>query len=750
MSTEIINDEIKIHINKEFSGMNEMQKKAIFNTNGPLLILAGAGSGKTTVLVNRILYLVKYCTVAPWNILAITFTNKAANELKDRLSAKIPEGADDIWAGTFHSICVRILRRYGDRIGYGSNFTIYDTDDSKRLIKECLRLMKKDEKTLSPKELLCEISSAKDKLISPKEYRADAGDDYRLKTYAQVYELYQDTLKKANAMDFDDIIFNAIKLLEKDEEVRSYYQNKFRFIHVDEYQDTNHAQYVLTSLLADKYKNICVVGDDDQSIYAFRGANIRNILDFEKDYPGAVVIRLEQNYRSTSTILNAANAVISNNLQRKGKNLWTDNGDGKKITVASCDNESGEAKYITETINNNIRSGRSYKDHVILYRMNVQSNALEYALMKSAVPYRIIGGHRFYERMEIKDAIAYLSVINNPDDNVRLRRIVNVPKRGIGDTALNAAASTAALNNISMYEAMKNAEDFPELYKYSKKYGEFISIIEELSIRLDKEPIAELFEDIMVKSGYRDELFLMLHDESKDAIKIRERLEGLDEFKSSMVRFSEENPDGKLSDFLEELSLLTDIDNFNAQEDCVTLMTLHSAKGLEFPVVFIAGLEEGIFPSRISIYESNQVEEERRLFYVGITRAKEELFISYAKLRVIFGSPSYNRPSRFLTEIPPELCNNVSTGFESTAKNAFTHRESKPQTGFGTSRRLGGKSAGKQPTETYAVGDKVLHSAFGEGIITAVKPIANDNLLEIDFNGVTKKVMANYAKLEKQ
>jgi len=776
-------------INNDFNRMNDMQLNAVLQIEGPLLILAGAGSGKTTVLINRIANMVKYGNAyhsdtiyhkftqndlqmmqdyldnkidepyelpemlavnpaKPWQILAITFTNKAANELKDRLKAKLGDAANDIWAGTFHSVCAKILRRNGELLGYSSRFTIYDTDDSKRVMKECQRLLKIDDKLLSHKTILKEISKAKDSLILPKEYAQQAGDDARRQKIAQAYTAYQQLLKTADAMDFDDIIVNTVKLLEQEKEVREYYQNKFKYIVVDEYQDTNHAQYRLTSLLAAGHKNICVVGDDDQSIYRFRGATIENILNFEENYKNAKIIRLEQNYRSTGNILNAANAVIQNNSERKGKNLWTANGDGEKITLHTADDETDEGMYIADTIMTSVAQGRKWSDHAVFYRMNAQSNAIERSFVRMGVPYRVIGGHRFYERKEIRDAIAYLTVINNPSDNVRLRRIINEPKRGIGDTTINTASEIAAGLGISIFEVIKSADEYEKLSRASSKLLQFSNMIEDFVKLSNQLPLNELFEQLMVQSGYIAGL-------AQDKETYEDRLSNINELSSNLLRYTQENEDADLGGFLEEVSLMSDIDNYNAEADTVVMMTFHSAKGLEFPVAFMTGMEQGVFPGIQTMYVPSEVEEERRLAYVGITRAKEKLYMTNVKSRMIFGSTTRNIPSIFLTEIPKELTeggfeaftfepkagtiNNVGGGAQKS--NYYTSK--KPYTPASASNAV--------PKGSYKTGDTVTHKTFGTGVIISTQLMGNDTLLEIAFDKAgTKKLMANFAKLEKQ
>jgi DNA helicase-2/ATP-dependent DNA helicase PcrA len=767
---------------KEFSRMNPMQREAVFTTEGPLLILAGAGSGKTTVLVNRIANIVKYgCAYGarefsvslteeeirmleeyrdgtqeytdeiadllavrpakPWQILAITFTNKAAGELKERLEAMLGPDGQDIWASTFHSTCARILRRDGESIGYPSHFTIYDTDDSKRVMKECQRLLNIDDKMLSHKTLLHEISHAKDSLISPEDYLNDAGDDVRLRKIGEAYRLYEKLLRDADAMDFDDMIVNTVKLLEENEEVRTRYQNRFRYVMVDEYQDTNHAQYRLTSLLAGGSGNLCVVGDDDQSIYRFRGATIENILSFEEQYHKAKVIRLEQNYRSTQNILDAANAVISHNTERKGKNLWTANGPGEKIVVDNAFDEQEESTFIADTIMDSVKGGRKWSDHAVLYRMNAQSNAIERTFVRMGVPYRVIGGHRFYERKEIRDALAYLSVISNPADNIRLRRIINEPKRGIGATTINHAAQIAAGLGLSLYEVISHADEYEQLVRAAPRLRAFTQIIDGLAEAAEELPLNELFEKAMRDTGYLDSLAL-------DRETYQDRLENIQELSSNLLRYSEDNEEGDLNGFLEEVALMTDIDNYNEEADTVVLMTLHSAKGLEFPVVFIPGMERGIFPGIQSLYSASEMEEERRLAYVGITRAKERLYLTHARTRMLYGSTSHNAPSPFLEEIPEGLVEEKRKVTLSQQKPSV-QRAAKPKKTFDHSF---GPAAPKPsaPAGSYRVGDTVGHKLFGTGVVLSAQPMGNDTLLEIAFEKAgTKKLMANFARLTK-
>ena len=638
-------------LKQQFSFMNQMQQQAVFATEGPLLILAGAGSGKTTVLVNRISYILRSGLCKPWNILAITFTNKAAGELKERICNTVPEGGADIWAATFHSTCARILRRYGDRLGYSSHFTVYATDDQKRLVKEIMKQLQIDEKQLPVRSVLSEISKAKDKMLTPQQMKKDAEYDSRKVFVAKIYEIYQSRLKTADAMDFDDLLCKAVELFEQEPEILGFYQNQFKYIMVDEYQDTNKVQYRFVSMLAQKYGNICVVGDDDQSIYKFRGATIENILSFEKTFSGARVIRLEQNYRSTQNILDAANGVISNNTIRKGKTLWTENPKGEKINIHTCDSERDEAAFVTKTIMDGVANGRKYSDFAILYRTNAQSNAIEQSLSRSGIPHRIIGGHRFYDREEIRDMVAYLQVINNPHDDIRLSRIINVPKRSIGARTVAVAAEIASGLGESIYTVIKDADAYPQLSRAASKLREFVRLIDGL---IEAEAsgdysLAELYNLIIEHTGYEN--YLRAEKENADV-----RIENIEELSSNIIKFEEDYGDeADLSNFLEEISLMTDIDNYDADADTCVMMTLHSAKGLEFPVVFITGMEDGLFPSNASISNPEEINEERRLAYVGITRAKEKLYLTKTKYRMLFGSTTYNKDSRFLVKFRPSL-----------------------------------------------------------------------------------------------
>ena len=728
--------------------MNPRQLEAVLHTEGPLLILAGAGSGKTTVLINRIAYIIDQSLAKPWQILAITFTNKAAGELKERLTAMLGDTGGDVWAATFHSTCARILRRDGDRIGYSSHFTVYDTDDSKRLVKDCQKALNIDDKMISHKSILSEISHAKDSMLSPADYQAAAGSDFRLAKIGAVYELYQKRLREADAMDFDDLLGNTVELFRQCPDVLEYYQNRFRYIMVDEYQDTNQVQYEFVRLLAEKSKNLCVVGDDDQSIYKFRGATIENIMSFEKSYPNAKVIRLEQNYRSTKNILNAANAVISNNEERKGKTLWTENPEGDKIQIHTSSNEQDEAGFVATTILEQVAKGRKYSDFAVLYRMNSQSNILEKVFVKSGIPYRIIGGHRFYERREIRDMIAYLSVINNPSDEIRLRRIVNQPKRSIGDKTIATASEIAGALGESLLEVLGRADEFDSLRRASVKLKAFYDMMQELIDANDDESVSlhELYELILEKTGYIE----ALRGEKEEA---ETRIENINELASNLLKFQEENgEEATLSAYLEEVSLMTDIDNYDETADTVVMMTMHSAKGLEFPVVFLPGFEEGIFPGLQAIYDPNEIQEERRLCYVAITRAKESLYLLNADSRMLFGSTSRNRPSRFSLEIPLDLINKTreqdwrKPDLGTKMPVAETELRRKSAT---AAMHFGQVTPPARSGNVFKTGDMVQHKTFGKGLVISATPMGNDVLLEIAFEQGTKKLMANFARLAK-
>ncbi len=746
-------------IQKNFSHMNNMQQQAVFTTEGPLLILAGAGSGKTTVLVNRIAYILQCSLCKPWQILAITFTNKAAGELKERICNAVPEGGGDIWAATFHSTCARILRRYGNIIGYSSHFTVYGTDDQKKLVKDILKQLNIDEKYLPVKSILSEISKAKDEMKTPEQMRKEAEFDSRKKDISKVYELYQARLKTADAMDFDDMLCNTVKLFETAPDVLEVYQNQFKYIMVDEYQDTNKVQYKFVSMLAEKHNNICVVGDDDQSIYKFRGATIENILSFENTFKGAKIIRLEQNYRSTQNILNAANEVISNNTMRKGKTLWTENSVGDKIEVHTSDTEREEAAFIAGQILDGVEKGRKYSDFAVLYRMNAQSNAVEQALSRSGVPHRIIGGHRFYDREEIRDMVAYLQVINNPHDDVRLSRIINVPKRAIGATTVQHAADIAAGLGESIYTVISEADSYPQLSRAASKLKSFVNLIDGF---IDAEQsgdysLAELYNLVLEHTEYKE--YLKREKENADV-----RIENIEELLSNIIKFEEDyGDDATLSAFLEEISLQTDIDNYDAEADTCVMMTLHSAKGLEFPVVFITGMEDGIFPSVATMMNPDELNEERRLAYVGITRAKEKLYLTKTNSRMLFGSTTYNKTSRFVNEIPENLIE--FTGGGRMFGNSQVYDKSNAVNGSNRT-KVGGtrQGAGSYSSNvfngytkpavssgaTYNVGDSVLHKVFGKGMIMKTQKMGNDVMLEIAFDKAgTKTLMANFCKMEK-
>lgn len=743
--------------------LNEMQQLAVDTTEGPLLILAGAGSGKTTVLVNRVEHIISSHLATPWQVLAITFTNKAAGELRERLVSAIGEEANDIWAYTFHSCCSRILRRFGEKIGYTNHFTIYDTDDSRRVMKQCQKQLGIEDKLINHKSILAEISRAKDSLISPEEYKQTAQNDFRKSKIAECYELYQAQLKKSDAMDFDDIIFNTVKLLEENEDVRNIYQTQFKYVMVDEYQDTNHAQYVLTSLLADKYKNICVVGDDDQSIYRFRGATIENILSFENHYKGAKVIRLEENYRSTQNILDGANAVISHNKNRKGKTLFTRSGSGDKIVYKTVMSESEESQYIIDEIVKNVNNGMKYSDHAILYRMNAQSRNLEVMLTKSGISHRIIGGHRFFDRKEIKDIVSYLAVINNPSDNVRLQRIINVPKRAIGDTMFANVLEIGAGLGMSAFEVCERADEFQKTSRSASKLMNFTKMIRDFQECIENGMgLNDLLQEVLDVTKYLD--YLQEEPETYE-----DRVNNIKELSSMFIKYEEESEDANLSEFLEDVALISDIDSYNEDEDAVVLMTLHSAKGLEFPVVFIPGMEEGIFPGNQSMFSEEDLEEERRLAYVGITRAKKKLYLISSQQRMLYGQTSRNIPSRFLREIPSSVIDDQSvvarrsTGF-TTPRTAYANA-SRNELGHSSHNKIGsytqssssahkfgqaGNAAQKNNID-FKVGDTVCHKSFGTGTVLTVTPMGGDVLLEVAFDKAgTKKMMANYARLEKK
>ncbi len=747
--------------------LNPMQKEAVMHTEGPLLILAGAGSGKTTVLVNRVAHILKDLDVAPYRILAITFTNKAANEMKTRIEKLFGEGVRDMWISTFHSMCVKILRRYISRIGYSSNFAIYDTSDTVTLMKECIKELDLNDKNFPPKSVLAEIGRAKDEMLGPKEYEQINAGDFRLRNIAKLYSLYQSKLTANNALDFDDIIFKTVTLLEKNRDVLEYYQKKFKYIMVDEYQDTNNAQYRLISLLAAIHRNLCVVGDDDQSIYKFRGANIRNILDFEEEFKDAHVVKLEQNYRSTKNILDAANAVIANNKGRKSKKLWTSDSEGDSIFVYKSENEHDEGRYIAKEIDRKVSEFEyNFSDFAILYRTNAQSRILEEMLLRQGIPYRVLAGLRFYDRKEIKDVLAYLRFINNTADSVSLKRIINEPKRGIGATTVSKAEAIAAENGKSLYEVFKKADIYPDLVRSNVKILEFVKLMDGLILEKDTSELCDFVEKVIDKSGYRSTLV------AENSIESQGRLENIDEFLSAVKEYVNTDEEPSFSGFLESVALVADIDNYDEDQAAVVLMTIHSAKGLEFPVVFLAGLDDGIFPSVRSIIDDDDLEEERRLCYVAITRAKKQLYITHAECRMLFGSTQYYAPSRFLKEVPSELI--VEFGKKKEKKSRFQQDSG----GFfsmseSSKKSFGSKSGGisiddfikgskstlfekfdvrsdKKPELDFSLGDRVSHKKFGEGTVSSVVELGNDKKLTIEFDTAgTKNLMAMFANLKK-
>lgn len=779
------------YIASQFSQLNNMQQEAVMTTEGPLLLLAGAGSGKTTVLINRIANILRFgrasesdvfpgyireddveflenlpseandidryradelCALepaAPWNVIAITFTNKAANELKERLSSLLGPQAGDVWAMTFHSACCRILRRDIERMGYSRSFTIYDASDSERLMKDVIKELGMDDKTFPPKYVLAAISREKDRMISPEDMldRAENSYDLREPHIARAYSRYQEKLKENNALDFDDIINVTVRLLQENEDVRSRYQEKFRYVLVDEYQDTNHAQYLLTSLLAGKHKNICVVGDDDQSIYRFRGATIENILNFEKQYTGSRTIRLEQNYRSTQSILNAANSVISHNIGRKGKKLWTSNGQGEPIVVYEASDEGAEGNYVAGQILKGLKKG-SFKDYAVLYRTNAQSNALEYAFKRNGIPYRIIGGMRFFDRAEVKDMLSYLCVINNRADDLRLKRIVNNPPRGLGSKTIEAVERLAEAEGKSMYEVLSDPYNYGPLEKPALKLLQFSAFIEGMAQLLaDGMSLPEFYDELIVRSGYADMLNAKPTEENKS------RLENIRELKSSIHSYMENTQSPSLSGFLEEIALYTDLEQYDESDDAVVMMTMHSAKGLEFPNVFLVGLEDGLFPGMRAIGDAEEMEEERRLCYVAITRAKQTLTISHARQRMLYGRTTSSLPSRFLNEVP-EHCIKKVGGYPTQQHSSAGYSGGRYPNPYSSV-----SSQKKQNTSSYIhpqsasgsyldlqKGDMITHTAFGKGMVLSVVKMGGDALLEIAFDDIgTKKLMAKAA-----
>lgn len=735
-----------------YDTLNEPQKQAVFQTEGPVLILAGAGSGKTRVLTYRTAYLIEEKGVNPYHIMAITFTNKAAGEMRERIDDMVGYGAESIWVTTFHSTCVRILRRYIDRLGFDTNFTIYDADDQKTLMKDICKRLEIDTKIYKEKAFLGAISAAKDELIDPVSFALNAAGDYAKERQAQVYKEYQQALKKNNALDFDDLIFYTVELLKSDAEVLEYYQERFRYIMVDEYQDTNTAQFQLIHLLAGKYQNLCVVGDDDQSIYKFRGANIYNILNFEKYYPKAVVIKLEQNYRSTQNILDAANQVISNNRGRKQKRLWTANGEGSKIAFHQFDSGYDEADFVAKDITEKVyKEGYRYKDCAILYRTNAQSRIFEEKFVVSNIPYKIVGGVNFYARKEIKDLLSYLKTIDNASDDLAVRRIINVPKRGIGATTLNRVQEYAAANDIRFYDALKMADEIPSIGKAAAKIRPFVLFIQSMRSKLGILSLTELLEEIIETTGYVTEL------EAEGTDEAAARIENIDELISKVTAYEETEEQPMLSGFLEEVALVSDIDNLEEDSNYVVLMTLHSAKGLEFSNVYLAGMEDGLFPSYMSIMADNsaeEIEEERRLAYVGITRAKEHLSITSARTRLIRGETQYNKVSRFVKEIPGELLDGTivkpkieELPRQNALKRAKEVFRTKPVYSTTAPKNFG--TAHKAPLD-YGVGDRVSHVKFGEGSVSQIVEGGRDYEVTVDFDVAgTKKMFASFAKLKK-
>lgn len=732
-----------------YDTLNPQQKAAVLHTEGPLLLLAGAGSGKTRVLTHRIAWLIEEQGVNPWNILAITFTNKAAREMRERVDSLIAYGAEDIWVSTFHSTCVRILRRHIELLGYKSGFTIYDTDDQKALMREICKQLNVDTKQYPERSLLTAISKAKDELLTPSEYEAENQYDFRKKKIAQVYKEYQKRLKANNALDFDDLLFKTVELFQFHPEVLDKYQERFRYIMVDEYQDTNTVQFKFVSMLARKYRNLCVVGDDDQSIYKFRGANIYNILNFEKEYPDAEVIKLEQNYRSTKNILDAANKVIANNKERKVKALWTENERGEKIRFEQFGTEYEEAEQIAEKIERFVKNGSSYQDMAILYRTNAQSRVLEEKLLLRNIPYKIVGGINFYQRKEIKDILSYLKVVHNGVDDLAVRRIINVPKRGIGATSVERVMAFAMEQEISFYDAAAVADEIPGMSRGAGKIKEFVSLIEEFRKTLYEKGIVEVFQEILDKTGYVEEL------KKDDTPESQSRLENIDELLNKIVEYEETTEVPNLGELLEEIALVADIDGLEEDAERVVLMTLHSAKGLEFPYVFMAGMEDGVFPSYMTIISDNteELEEERRLCYVGITRAKKRLFLSSARRRMTHGQTQYNMVSRFISELPKELLE-VDKGYEKDAAHrsmSLAQAVERKKTFHKKPYQQAAIPAPGNVELDYAVGDRVGHVKFGIGTVKEIRSGGRDYEVTVEFDKVgVKKMFASFAKLKKE
>ena len=736
-----------------YDTLNEPQREAVLHVDGPLLILAGAGSGKTRVLTHRIAYLIEELGVNPWNILAITFTNKAAGEMRQRVDDLVGFGSESIWVSTFHSMCVRILRRFIDRLGYDSRFTIYDTDDQKTLMKAVCKKAGIDTKQFKERMLLSVISSAKNEMILPEEFELNAGGDFAQLKIAKVYREYEAQLKANNALDFDDLLVKTVQLLQTQPDVCENYQERFRYIMVDEYQDTNTVQFKLVSLLAGKYRNLCVVGDDDQSIYKFRGANIRNILDFEKEYPDAKVIKLEQNYRSTENILNAANGVISNNKGRKDKTLWTANGEGEKIGLRQFDTAYDEAEFIAEDIKREVQSGASYNDSAVLYRTNAQSRLLEEKFIAMNIPYKIVGGINFYARREIKDILAYLKTVDNGQDDLSVRRIINVPKRGIGLTTINRIQEAADARGISFYDALLVPEMIPGVGRSSSKLNSFAALVEYLKGQAEKESLTDLLNEILDMTGYTQNL------EADDEIDAESRLQNIEELLNKAAAYEEECADrdekATLSGFLEEVALVADIDSLEEDQDYVVLMTLHSAKGLEFPHVYLAGMEDGLFPSYMTITgdDPEELEEERRLCYVGITRAEQKLTLTCARKRMVRGETQYNSLSRFVREIPQEV---LDTGSNLFSNGKSVSADSSQRRPYVSKKPFSALTKGSQLTAqrgdslAYGVGDRVRHVKFGEGTVTDIKEGGRDFEVTVEFDTAgVRKMFAMFAKLLK-
>jgi DNA helicase-2/ATP-dependent DNA helicase PcrA len=762
-----------IDIHEAVAKLNKEQREAVETLNGPVLIMAGAGSGKTRVLTHRIAYLIATRQAAPWSILAITFTNKAAREMQERVVQLVGPSASDIWVSTFHSMCVRILRRDIERIGYSSNFTILDSTDQLSAIRTCMKELNIDTKKFEPKAVQAEIGAAKNELVTPGRYERKIGDYFQGQV-AKIYALYEKKLKANNSLDFDDLIMKTIELFQRVPDVLDFYQNKFRYIHVDEYQDTNRAQYMLCRMLADKHHNICVVGDSDQSIYRWRGADITNILNFEKDYPEAKAIYLEQNYRSTSTILDAANAVINHNTGRKPKRLWTDKKGGSKLTVFEAGSEHEEGYFVAEEILKNRKAGKRYDDHAVLYRTNAQSRVIEEILIKSDIPYQIVGGIKFYDRKEIKDILAYLRLISNPDDDISLMRIINVPKRGIGETTVEKLADAAAARGTSIFGVLEQVDTLDLSARFRGALADFHGLIRNLNAMVDYLSVTELTEQMLEMTGYREEL------RRENTIESRARLENIDEFLSVTLDFEKRSEDKSLVSFLTDLALIADIDTMDKDvadgKDAVVLMTMHSAKGLEFPVVFIIGMEEGVFPHSRAFLDNEELEEERRLAYVGITRAEEKLYLTCARMRTLFGKTASNAPSRFFKEIPDELVE-VVRGYSRSGYGGYADSYGMRGYGgggspyasaygssagsvYGSAGSAAGRAASSAPVRpapaggaavSYANGDKVSHGKWGTGVVVAVKGSGDDTELQIAFPAPigVKRLLAKFAPITK-